>query len=265
MTEQSAGASTNQSNRPLSGRTALVTGAASGIGRAITERFAEDGARVIAVDRDADRLGKVCADTGATPLVVDLSDIAGLPGVIAEFAPSVDILVNDAGIQHVERLEDFPIETFETILRIMLTAPFVLTRAVLPGMYERGWGRIIHVSSAHGRRASPFKSAYVTAKHGLEGLSKVIALEGASKGVTSNCINPGYVRTPLVEKQIVDQARQHGIGEDEVVEKIMLTPVAVKRLVEPDEVAELAAVLYGPASASLTGTSLTLDGGWTAH
>src|SRR6478752_212428 len=156
MTEQSAGASTNQSNRPLSGRTAMITGAASGIGRAIAERFSEDGARVIAVDRDADRLGKVCADTGATPLVVDLSDIAGLPGVIAEFAPSVDILVNDAGIQHVERLEDFPIETFETILRIMLTAPFVLTRAVLPGMYERGWGRVINVSSAHGRRASPF-------------------------------------------------------------------------------------------------------------
>jgi len=132
-------------------------------------------------------------------------------------------------------------------------------------MYERGWGRVINVSSVHGLRASPFKSAYVTAKHGLEGLSKVIALEGAPHGVTSNCVNPAYVRTPLVEKQISDQARRHGIGEDEVVEKIMLAPVAVKRLVEPDEVAELAAVLYGPASASLTGTSLPLDGGWTAH
>ena len=265
MTEQSAGASTNQSNRPLSGRTALVTGAASGIGRAITERFAEDGARVIAVDRDADRLGKVCADTGATPLVVDLSDIAGLPGVIAEFAPSVDILVNDAGIQHVERLEDFPIETFETILRIMLTAPFVLTRAVLPGMYERGWGRIIHVSSAHGRRASPFKSAYVTAKHGLEGLSKVIALEGASKGVTSNCINPGYVRTPLVEKQIVDQAAVHGLPEDEVLAKIILTSSPVKRLIEPAEVAAAAAFLCSPATNSMTGSDLVLDGGWGAR
>ena len=147
----------------------------------------------------------------------------------------------------------------------MLEAPFRLARRTLPHMYERGWGRVINISSVHGLRASPFKSAYVTAKHGLEGLSKVIALEGAPHGVTSNCVNPAYVRTPLVEKQISDQARRHGIGEDEVVEKIMLTPVAVKRLVEPDEVAELAAVLYGPASASLTGASLTLDGGWTAH
>jgi 3-hydroxybutyrate dehydrogenase len=132
-------------------------------------------------------------------------------------------------------------------------------------MYERGWGRVINISSVHGLRASPFKSAYVTAKHGLEGLSKVIALEGAEHGVTSNCVNPAYVRTPLVEKQIADQARRHGIGEDEVIEKIMLEPVALKRLVEPDEVAELAAVLYGPASASITGTSLSMDGGWTAH
>lgn len=257
--------STNQPNRPLSGRTVLITGAASGIGRAITERFAEDGAEVIAVDRDADRLGKACADTGATPLVIDLSDIAALPDAIADVAPRVDILVNDAGIQHVERLEDFPIETFETILRIMLTAPFVLTRAVLPGMYERGWGRIINVSSAHGRRASPFKSAYVTAKHGLEGLSKVIALEGAGKGVTSNCINPGYVRTPLVEKQIVEQAAVHGLPEDEVLAKVILTSSPVKRLIEPAEVAAAAAFLCSPASNSMTGSQLVLDGGWGAR
>ncbi len=255
----------NQPSRALSGRTALVTGAASGIGRAITERFVGDGARVIAVDRDADRLGKTCADTGATPLVVDLSDIAGLPAAIADVAPGVDILVNDAGIQHVQRLEDFPIETFETILRIMLTAPFVLVRAVLPGMYERGWGRIIHVSSAHGRRASPFKAAYVTAKHGLEGLSKVIALEGAGKGVTSNCINPGYVRTPLVEKQIADQAAVHGLPEDEVLAKVILTSSPIKRLIEPAEVAAAAAFLCSPAGNSMTGSDLVLDGGWGAR
>jgi len=257
--------STNQPTRPLSGRTALITGAASGIGRAITERFVEDGAEVIAVDRDADRLGKTCADTGATPLVIDLSDIEGLPGAIADVAPTVDILVNDAGIQHVERLEDFPIETFETILRVMLTAPFVLTRAVLPGMYERGWGRVINVSSAHGRRASPFKSAYVTAKHGLEGLSKVIALEGAGKGVTSNCINPGYVRTPLVEKQIAEQAAVHGLPEDEVLAKVILTSSPVKRLIEPAEVAAAAAFLCSPATNSMTGSQLVLDGGWGAR
>ena len=257
--------STNQPNRPLSGRTALITGAASGIGRAITERFAQDGAEVIAVDRDADRLGKTCADTGATPLVIDLSDIAGLPEAIAEVAPRIDILVNDAGIQHVERLEDFPIEIFETILKIMLTAPFVLTRAVLPGMYERGWGRVINVSSAHGRRASPFKSAYVTAKHGLEGLSKVIALEGAGKGVTSNCINPGYVRTPLVEKQIAEQAAVHGLPEDEVLAKIMLTSSPVKRLIEPAEVAAAAAFLCSSTSNSMTGSQIVLDGGWGAR
>jgi 3-hydroxybutyrate dehydrogenase len=257
--------STNQPNRPLSGRTALITGAASGIGRAITERFAEDGAEVIAVDRDADRLGKACADTGATPLVIDLSDIAGLPDSIAEVAPRVDILVNDAGIQHVERLEDFPIEMFEKILKIMLTAPFVLTRAVLPGMYERGWGRIVNVSSAHGRRASPFKSAYVTAKHGLEGLSKVIALEGAGMGVTSNCINPGYVRTPLVEKQIAEQAAVHGLPEDEVLAKVILTSSPVKRLIEPAEVAAAAAFLCSPTSNSMTGSQIVIDGGWGAR
>ncbi len=266
MTEQSSGQSAGANpNRPLSGRTALVTGAASGIGRAIVERFVDDGAQVVAVDRDADHLGKVCADTGATPLVIDLSDIGGLPDAIAEFAPTVDILVNDAGIQHVERIEDFPIETFETIVKIMLTAPFVLTRAVLPGMYERGWGRIINVSSAHGRRASPYKAAYVTAKHGLEGLSKVIALEGAGKGVTSNCINPGYVRTPLVEKQIAEQAVAHGLPEDEVLAKVILTSSPVKRLIEPAEVAAAAAFLCSAASDSMTGSDLVLDGGWGAR
>ena len=206
----------------------------------------------------------MAAEIGATPLVIDLSDIAALPAQIGELAAGVDILVNNAGIQHVEKLEDFPIETFETILRIMLTAPFVLTRAVLPGMYERGWGRIIHISSAHGRRASPFKVAYVSAKHGLEGLSKVIALEGAEHGVTSNCINPGYVRTPLVEKQIADQAVAHGLSEDEVLSKVILASSPVKRLVEPDEVAtRLRSCAAG--SASITGSDLVLDGGWGAR
>jgi 3-hydroxybutyrate dehydrogenase len=156
-------------------------------------------------------------------------------------------------------------EKFDFILALMLASPFRLIRQSLPHMYAQGWGRVINVSSVHGLRASEFKSAYVTAKHGLEGLSKVTALEGAAHGVTSNCVNPAYVRTPLVEKQIHDQAVTHDIPESEVVEKIMLSPVAVKRLVEPAEVAALALFLCGPAAASVTGSSFSMDGGWTAR
>ena len=246
----------------LTGRTALVTGAASGIGAAVAGRLLRDGARVLAVDRDEAGL-KALAGTlpGVEPVTCDLSDLDAVDALPA----GVDVLVNNAGLQHVSPVHEFDPERFSLILRVMLEAPFRLARRTLPHMYERGWGRIVNVSSAHGLRASPFKAAYVTAKHGLEGLSKVIALEGAAHGVTSNCINPGYVRTPLVEKQIADQARTHGIDPAEVIEKIMLAPAAVKRLVEPDEVAELAALLYGPASASLTGSSLSIDGGWTAR
>jgi 3-hydroxybutyrate dehydrogenase len=247
---------------PLAGRTALVTGAASGIGAAVARRAAADGATVLAVDLDEAGVKALARELpGVEPLTCDLSDLSAVDALPAE----VDVLVNNAGLQHVAPVHEFDPERFSLILRIMLEAPFRLARRTLPHMYGRGWGRIVNISSVHGLRASPFKSAYVTAKHGLEGLSKVIALEGAAHGVTSNCVNPAYVRTPLVEKQIADQARTHGIGEDEVIEKIMLAPVAVKRLVEPAEVAELVAVLYGPASASVTGASLTLDGGWTAH
>jgi 3-hydroxybutyrate dehydrogenase len=247
---------------PLAGRTALVTGAASGIGAAVARRLAADGAAVLAVDVDADGLAALAADVpGVEPLACDLSDLDAVDALPAE----VDVLVNNAGLQHVAPVHEFDPERFSLILRVMLEAPFRLARRTLPHMYGRGWGRVINVSSVHGLRASAFKSAYVSAKHGLEGLSKVIALEGAEHGVTSNCVDPAYVRTPLVERQIADQARRHGIAEDEVVEKVMLAPAAVKRLVEPDEVAELVAVLYGRASASITGASLTMDGGWSAH
>jgi 3-hydroxybutyrate dehydrogenase len=247
---------------PLAGRTALVTGAASGIGAAVARRMAADGATVLAVDLDGPGVKALARDVpGVEPVTCDLSDLDAVDALPAE----VDVLVNNAGLQHVAPVHEFDPERFSLILRIMLEAPFRLARRTLPHMYGRGWGRVINISSVHGLRASPFKSAYVTAKHGLEGLSKVIALEGAELGVTSNCLDPAYVRTPLVEKQIADQARQHGIPESEVIEKIMLTPVAVKRLVEPDEVAELAALLYGPASASISGVSLSMDGGWTAH
>jgi len=184
---------------------------------------------------------------------------------LGQLSRPVDVLVNNAGLQHVAPVHEFDPDRFSLVLRVLLEAPFRLARRTLPHMYARGWGRVVNVSSVHGLRASPFKAAYVSAKHGLEGLSKVIALEGAAHGVTSTCINPGYVRTPLVERQVAEQARAHGIAESEVVEQIMLAPAAVKRLVEPDEVAELAAVLWGPASASITGVSLSIDGGWSAR
>ena len=245
----------------LTGRSALVTGAASGIGRACALRLSRAGAAVTVLDLDGEAAGEVAEGIGGQALQADLSDY----GVLDSLEVDADIVVNNAGMQHVAAVEDFPPERFSMIVRIMLEAPFRIVQKALPGMYEKGWGRVINISSIHGMVASPYKSAYVSAKHGLEGLSKVTALEGAPHGVTSNCVNPAYVRTPLVEKQIVDQARSHGIAEDEVVEKIMLTPVAVKRLIEPAEVADFASVLWGPASASVTGVSLVMDGGWTAH
>ncbi len=248
----------------LTGHRALVTGAASGIGAAIASRLAQAGSVVVAVDRDEAGLKDLAARLGEAhiePFAADLSDL----DAIADLPTDIDILVNNAGIQHVAPIEEFPLETFELILDVMLHAPFRLVRQSLPTMYAQGWGRVVNLSSAHGHRASAYKSAYVTAKHGLEGLSKVVALEGAPHGVTSNCISPGYVRTPLVESQIADQAKTHGIPEDEVVEKVMLEGMAVKRLVEPAEVAELALFLCGPASASVTGASFPIDGGWTAQ
>jgi len=210
----------------LTGKHALVTGAASGIGLACARRLADAGATVTVLDRDTERTRKVADNIGATPLVCDLAD----PTKVAALTVNADILVNNAGLQHVSPIEDFPPERFALMLAVMLHAPFLLTRTVLPGMYERGWGRVIHMSSVHGLRASPFKSAYVTAKHGIEGLSKVTALEGGPHGVTSNCVCPAYVRTPLVEAQIADQATQHGIEASGVLEQVMLTQPAIKRL-----------------------------------
>ncbi|MGO4301360.1 3-hydroxybutyrate dehydrogenase [Leifsonia sp. RAF41] len=245
----------------LSGRRALITGGASGIGLACAEAFAAAGARVTIADLNGAAARDVAERLGGEAWEVDLADTAALADVSVE----TDILVNNAGIQHVRPLPEFEPETFSLMLRIMVEAPFLLIRAALPGMYDRGFGRIVNISSVHGLRASEFKSAYVTAKHALEGLSKTTALEGGPHGVTSNCINPGYVRTPLVEKQIADQARLHGIPEDEVVEKVMLTEAAIKRLVEPAEVGSLALWLVGPDSGMVTGASYTMDGGWSAR
>ncbi len=248
-------------NVDLSGRKALVTGGASGIGLACAHKLAAAGAQVTIVDLNEAAAQEVAEQIGGIGIGADLSDPAVLDSLQDERFHT-DVLVNNAGFQRVSPVEDFPTEVFAAIHNVLLQAPFRLIRASLPRMYEQGWGRIINISSAHGLIASPYKSAYVSAKHGLEGLSKVVALEAGGKGVTSNCINPGYVRTPLVEKQIADQAATHGIGEDEVVEKIMLIRPAIKRLLEPGEIADLAMFLTTDSAASMTGSSYRMDGGW---
>lgn len=245
----------------LDGRSVLITGGGSGIGEACARKFAGLGAKVTVADVDVDAAARVAADTGGTAWHVDLSETRALDALSLD----IDILINNAGIQHINPIQDFDPETFRLVHRLMVESPFLLIRAALPGMYERGFGRIINISSVHGLRASAFKSAYVSAKHALEGLSKVAALEGGPHGVTSNCINPAYVRTALVEAQIADQARLHSIPEDEVVRSVMLTESAVKRLVEPGEVASLAAWLAGADAGMVTGASYTMDGGWSSR
>lgn len=244
----------------LAGRRALVTGGASGIGAAVARELAGRGAHVTVADVSADAARAVADELAGDAWVVDLADTSALDDLTLD----VDVLVNNAGIQHVRPIEEFDPDTFRTIHAIMLVAPFLLVRAALPHMYAQGWGRVVNVSSVHGLVASPYKSAYVSAKHGLEGLSKVTALEGGPHGVTSVCVNPGYVRTPLVEKQVADQAAAHGIGEADVLEQVLLKEQAVKRLVEPAEVGSLVGWLTGPEGAMVSGASWTIDGGWSA-
>jgi 3-hydroxybutyrate dehydrogenase len=245
----------------LTGRTALVTGASSGIGLAYARRLARAGTRVTVLDLDESSAHSAADEIGGRPLVADLSD----PAALDELSVDADIVVNNAGMQYVSPVEEFPPERFTAMLKVMLEAPFRIVQQALLGMYEREWGKIVNISSVYGLRASAYKAAYVAAKHGLEGLSKTVGLEGGPKGGTSNCLCPAYVRTPLVEGQISDQARRQSISEDEVIEKIMLTEPAIKRPIEPEEVAEAALFLCSSAASFMNGSLFVMDGGWSTR
>jgi 3-hydroxybutyrate dehydrogenase len=244
-----------------------VTGAASGIGLAIARHLKSRGADVAVSDLPGENLERAARDLGASGAIgADLSEREQVHRLARE-AGAIDILVNNAGFQHVSPVEDFDEDRWEKMIRVMLIAPFLLIRALIPGMYQRGWGRIVNIASVHGLVASPYKSAYVSAKHGLLGLTRTVALEAAAKGVdvTINAICPSYVRTALVEKQIADQARVHQIPEAEVVSRILLEANAVKRLIEPEEVASAVEFLCSEAAWSLTGVAFPMDAGWLAH
>jgi 3-hydroxybutyrate dehydrogenase len=253
----------------MKGRAAIVTGAASGIGRAIATDLAAAGARVLFADVDVREGEQIAAEfpTGAFQRadVASRSDCDALVARAARDFGGVDVLVNNAGLQHVAPVEEFPVDTWERLVRIMLFGAFYLTRAALPHMYAQGWGRIVNIASVHGLVASPYKSAYIAAKHGLVGFTKTVALEAAERGVTVNAVCPSYVRTPLVEKQIADQARVHGISEDAVVRDIMLAPAALKRLLEPSEVAAYVRFLCSDEASGITGATQVIDAGWTAR
>jgi 3-hydroxybutyrate dehydrogenase len=245
----------------LTGKKVLITGAGSGIGKSCVIAFLEAGAEVLAVDSNAQSLSELESQFQVKTLVADLSQ----PDKHFPDPLEIDVLINNAGVQHVAPIEEFPIEQADKMLSLMLRTPFFLTQKVLPHMYSKKWGRIIGISSIHGHVASPNKSVYVTAKHGLEGLTKAIALEAGPHGVTANTIAPSYARTALVEKQIKSQAEINKLSETEVVEEVMLQPAAIKRLIEPEEIAQLALYLCGPYSDSITGSSFGIDNGWTAR
>ena len=252
--------------RHLSGRTALVTGAASGIGLAVARRLHSAGARVLLSDLEGDALAAVERELRSTAIAADLSVRSDVARLVSETGP-VQILVNNAGLQHVSPVDEFPEESWDLLLAVLLTAPFLLTKAFLPGMFEAGWGRVINIASVHGLIASPYKGAYVSAKHGLLGLTKTVALEAAARcpDVTAHAICPTFVRTPLVEGQIADQARAHALDEERVVSEVLLERNAVKRLLEPDDVAAAAEFLCGPGAWTMTGAVFPLDAGWLSH
>jgi 3-hydroxybutyrate dehydrogenase len=252
----------------LKGKVAIVTGAASGIGLACAERLAAEGARVVLADVNETAGAEHAERIGGRFVAADLVGREGckrlVEAALAAYG-TVHVLVNNAGYQHVSPLEEFPEDQWERMIALMLTAPFLLTRYCWPAMKKQGWGRVVNIASIHALIASPFKVGYISAKHGLVGLTRTAALEGGEFGITVNAICPAYVRTPLVDAQIADQAKANAISAEEVIEKIMLAPAAVKRLIEPAGVAGFVAYLCSDSARTITGAALTMDLGWTAR
>jgi 3-hydroxybutyrate dehydrogenase len=250
------------SDGELQGRAALVTGAASGIGRAVATRLSEAGMDVLAVDLEPDETGP------GVPFAANLIEPEANAGAVAaalERFGRLDVVVPNAGVQHVAPVHEFPDERWQAIVALLLTSPFLLAKHAWSALRDSPAGRFIVIASVHGLVASPYKAAYVSAKHGVLGLVKTLALEGAGEGISAVAVCPGYVRTPLVEKQIADQARVHSLSEDDVLEQVILAPHAVKELIEPAEVAEVVAFLAGSAGRAFTGAPVTMDQGWTAR
>ena len=250
------------------GKVAIVTGGASGIGLACAERLAADGMKVVIADVNEKTGSEHAKRLGGDFVLADLTKREGCKQLVDAALKkhgTVHVLVNNAGYQHVSPIEDFPEDQWERMIFLMLTAPFLLTRYCWPAMKKQKWGRIVNIGSIHALIASPFKAGYISAKHGLVGLTRTASLEGGEHGITVNAICPAYVRTPLVDGQIADQAKANNMSPAEVIEKIMLAPAAVKRLIEPSEVAGFVAYLCGDAAGTITGSALTMDLGWTAR
>jgi 3-hydroxybutyrate dehydrogenase len=249
-------------------KSAIITGGASGIGASIAESFCREGHNVVIADMNEDQGPEVAKAIGATFFKTNLADQAACRSLInhaAEKFRRIDILVNNAGFQHVSPLEEFPEDKWHEMISVMLTAPFLLTRYVWPYMKNRKWGRVVNMASIHGMVASPNKIGYISAKHGLIGLTRAAAIEGGEHGITVNALCPAYVRTPLVENQIGDQARTLNINKEAVVEQVLLKSAAIKRLIEPEEIAGLVSYLCSDKAGSITGACWTIDCGWTAQ
>ena len=249
----------------LEGKRALVTGSTSGIGLAIARAFRAEGADVVLNGLgDPDEIAALCDELGASFAGANLLDPAAIEAMMSEIGP-VDILVNNAGMQHVSPVEEFPTDRWDAIIGLNLSAVFHTTRLAVPGMKEKGWGRIINTASAHSKTASPFKSAYNASKHAVDGFTKTIALELAQTGVTANCISPGYVWTPLIEGQIPDTMKARGLSRDEVINDVLLAKQPTKKFVQPDEIGALAVFLCREEAGNVTGANWSIDGGWTAE